>query len=162
MSFSTNCAAAAERRSDEQSRPTSALCAGRASIAFGYPNATCKGTSLDPNAAKREESMRNRNIQIKLWVNDEEYKVLQQDVERTGLTQSKYLRALIMKRPIREKLPIDYYHMLTELSRIGNNLNQIARIANQQPDKVPTIDATLTLIQTLYRTTVDIVDNINF
>lgn len=106
--------------------------------------------------------MRNRNIQIKLWVNDEEYKVLQQDVERTGLTQSKYLRALIMKRPIREKLPIDYYHMLTELSRIGNNLNQIARIANQQPDKVPTIDATLTLIQTLYRTTVDIVDNINF
>ena len=66
-----------------------------------------------------------------IYLNEEEYSILQQDLERTGLTQSKYLRALIMKRPICEKLPIDYYRMLTELSRIGNNLNQIARIANQ-------------------------------
>ena len=74
--------------------------------------------------------MRTRDIQIKLWLNNEEYNVLQQDVRRTGLTQSKYLRMLIMKRPVRERLPIDYYHMLTGLSRIGNNLNQIARRIN--------------------------------
>ena len=74
--------------------------------------------------------MRKRNVQIKLWLSDEEADVLRQDVKRTGLTQSKYLRALIMKREIYEKLPIDYYHMLTEISRIGNNLNQIAQKAH--------------------------------
>lgn len=103
--------------------------------------------------------MRNRNIQIKLWLNDEEYGVLEQDVKRTGLTQSKYLRALIMKREIREKLPVDYYRMLTELSRIGNNLNQIARIANQQPDKCPDVEAALAIMQLLYKSILDLTRN---
>ncbi|MGN1248608.1 MAG: plasmid mobilization protein [Candidatus Spyradocola sp.] len=94
-------------------------------------------------------------MQIKLWLSDEEADVLRQDVKRTGLTQSKYLRALIMKREIREKLPIDYYHMLTEISRIGNNLNQIARIANQQSDQCPDVQITLSMIQTLYKRMLD-------
>ena len=94
--------------------------------------------------------MRKRDIQIKLWLNKEEYNVLQQDTERTGLTQSKYLRALIMKRPIHEKLPVDYYRMLTELSRIGNNLNQITRAANQYPDKIPDINRGVQIMKALY------------
>ena len=94
--------------------------------------------------------MRTRDIQIKLWLNEEEYSVLQQDIERTGLTQSKYLRALIMKRPIREKLPIDYYRMLTELNRIGNNLNQIARVANQHLEKTPDIEHGMQIMKALY------------
>ncbi|MGN0764622.1 MAG: plasmid mobilization protein [Aristaeellaceae bacterium] len=98
-------------------------------------------------------------MQIKLWLNDEEADVLRQDVKRTGLTQSKYLRALIMKREIREKLPIDYYHMLTEISRIGNNLNQIARIANQQPDGSPDLMQTLVLIRRLYEMALECVQN---
>ena len=103
--------------------------------------------------------MRNRNVQIKLWLSDEEADVLRQDVKRTGLTQSKYLRALIMKREIREKLPVDYYNMLTELSRIGNNLNQIARIANQQPDVSPDLAQTLVLIRRLYEIALECIQN---
>ena len=99
--------------------------------------------------------MRKRNVQIKLWLSDVEADVLRQDAKRTGLTQSKYLRALIMKREIRERLPIDYYHLLTEISRIGNNLNQIARIANQQPDQCPDVQATLSMIQMLYKGMLD-------
>lgn len=85
-----------------------------------------------------------------IYLNEEEYSILQQDLERTGLTQSKYLRSLIMKRPIREKLPIDYYRMLTELSRIGNNLNQIARIANQHPEKTSDIEHGVQIMKALY------------
>ena len=94
--------------------------------------------------------MRNRNIPIMIYLNEEEYSILQQDLERTGLTQSKYLRALIMKRPIREKLPIDYYRMLTELSRIGNNLNQIARVANQHLEKTPDVERGVQIMKALY------------
>lgn len=103
--------------------------------------------------------MRNRDVQIKLWLNDEEAEVLRQDIKRTGLTQSKYLRALIMKREIRERLPVDYYHMLTEISRIGNNLNQIARIANQQPDQCPDVQVALAMIQMLYKRMLDLTQN---
>ena len=103
--------------------------------------------------------MRTREIQIKLWLNEEEYSILQQDVKRSGLMQSKYLRALIMKRPIREKLPIDYYRMLTELNRIGNNLNQIARIANQQSNRNPNTDAALETMKLLYRWTLELTRN---
>ena len=86
-----------------------------------------------------------------IYLNEKEHNILQQDLKRTGLTQSKYLRALIMKRPIREKLPIDYYHMLTELSRIGNNLNQIARVTNQHPEIPPDIVKALDIMKALYR-----------
>lgn len=94
--------------------------------------------------------MRNRNISIMIYLNEEEYSILQQDLKRSGLTQSKYLRALIMKRPVREKLPIDYYRMLTELSRIGNNLNQIARVVNQNPSKTPDIEHGVLIMKALY------------
>ena len=56
-----------------------------------------------------------------------------------------------MKRPIHEKLPIDYYRMLTELSRIGNNLNQIARAANQHPELPPDAVEALEIMKALYR-----------
>ena len=95
--------------------------------------------------------MRTRDIQIKLWLNEEEYGVLQQDIERIGLTQSKYLRALIMKRPICEKLPIDYYRMLTELSRIGNNLNQIAAMAHQRGIGLRDIMKAQEIMSTVYQ-----------
>ena len=75
--------------------------------------------------------MRKRTIPVMLYLSAEENEQLNYDLHRTGLKKSQYLRALIMKQEIRERLPIDYYHMLTEISRIGNNINQIARIANQ-------------------------------
>lgn len=103
--------------------------------------------------------MRKRTIPVMLYLSAEENEQLNYDLHRTGLKKSQYLRALIMKQEIRERLPIDYYHMLTEISRIGNNINQIARIANQHPDAMPDLAHTLYLIQHLYGTTVECVQH---
>lgn len=103
--------------------------------------------------------MRKRTIPVMLYLSAEENEQLNYDLHRTGLKKSQYLHALIMKQEIRERLPIDYYHMLTEISRIGNNINQIARNANQHPDAMPDLAHTLYLIQHLYGTTVECVQH---
>lgn len=100
-----------------------------------------------------------RFCRLEVRLSQEEYDTLQRDRQKCNLTQSQYLRSLIMKREIRERLPIDYHHMLTEISRIGNNLNQIARITNQHPDKLPDLASTLALVQRLYECTLECVQN---
>ena len=80
--------------------------------------------------------MRNRSIPVMVYLNAEEYGKLQNDLKKTGLTKSKYLRALIMGRRIKERLQPDYYRLCTVVSRVGSNVNQIARIANAHPESV--------------------------
>ncbi|MDL2274087.1 MobC family plasmid mobilization relaxosome protein [Oscillospiraceae bacterium OttesenSCG-928-G22] len=50
--------------------------------------------------------------------------------QKTGLTKSKIFRALIDGASLQELPPLDYHQMTRELHAIGNNLNQIARVAN--------------------------------
>lgn len=73
--------------------------------------------------------VRNRRVQVRLT--DDEYDYLQYNVSRTGLTQEAYLRTLILGRipKTREATELDR-GILSQLYAIGNNLNQIARMAN--------------------------------
>lgn len=56
--------------------------------------------------------------------------MLNQNVQRSGLTREAYLRVLISGVVPREKPPLDFWAMNRELHYIGNNLNQIARQAH--------------------------------
>ena len=51
-------------------------------------------------------------------------------VKKSGLNREAYLRHLISGVIPREAPPPDYYSMMRELHRIGNNLNQIAQKAH--------------------------------
>lgn len=70
--------------------------------------------------------MRNRNIRIQLWLNRKEVDKLNKSVKKSGLSREAYLRHLINGLVPSEAPPPDYYSMMRELYRIGNNLNQIA------------------------------------
>ena len=74
--------------------------------------------------------MRKRNIQIITRLNRKEQEHLQALVKRSGLSQEAYIRHLINGVVPNDAPPADYYGMMQELHAIGNNLNQIARIAN--------------------------------
>ena len=50
--------------------------------------------------------------------------------EKSGLSKSAVIRILIDGAKLREMPPLDYHKMTGELHAIGNNLNQIARVAN--------------------------------
>lgn len=76
--------------------------------------------------------MRQRSIQQVVRLNEKEYQHLIKSVQLTGLSKESYIRALIMKSTIRPKPPEQLAALLRELQAIGNNVNQMARLANSR------------------------------
>lgn len=74
--------------------------------------------------------MRKRNIPILFRLNQNEAEELDRKVKRSGLNRETYLRQLISGVVPRDAPPPDYYAMMRELHKIGNNLNQIAQKAH--------------------------------
>lgn len=76
--------------------------------------------------------MRTRNHRFSLWLDDKEFKYLTKQSEIAGLKKEPYIRKLIMGKEILPRPPDEYYKILREINAIGNNINQIAYIANSQ------------------------------
>lgn len=74
--------------------------------------------------------MRSRFHHISIWLNDKELSYLKVLSEKSGLKKDPLIRSLIMGQKLRAKPTEEYCRILRELSAIGNNINQIARIAN--------------------------------
>lgn len=74
--------------------------------------------------------MRKRNVAILFRLNRKEAEALDKKVKKSGLNREAYLRHLINGVVPRDAPPPDYYSMMRELHRIGNNLNQIAQKAH--------------------------------
>ena len=82
--------------------------------------------------------MRTDNHQVNIRVNEAEYAKIQASARIMGLTVPKYCKHLVMQSKLKEpKLADEEYHkILVDLSRIGNNINQIARQLNQSKSEV--------------------------
>lgn len=74
--------------------------------------------------------MRRRNISFMFRLNEQEAGAFRARVKRSGLTQESYVRQVIRGEIPRDAPPPDYYAMMKELHKIGNNLNQIAQKAH--------------------------------
>jgi len=74
--------------------------------------------------------MRKRNKRFSLWLNEKEFSYLEQQAQIAGLKKDPFIRRLIMKSKLRPRPPDEYGKIIRELSAIGNNVNQIARVAN--------------------------------
>lgn len=76
---------------------------------------------------------RKREKQIKFYVNEKEYDQIKRKVEKSKLKQQEYLIKSALNKKI---IVIDgLKEMLLELSREGNNLNQIAKKINEGEQK---------------------------
>ena len=71
-----------------------------------------------------------RNIEIKVRLTPQEFERLDSRVKRSHLSRENYLRQLMDGYLPTDAPPPDYYAMMKELYRIGNNLNQIAQKAH--------------------------------
>jgi hypothetical protein len=78
--------------------------------------------------------LRKRNNQFHFYLNDVEAEKLNRRIIKSGLSREAYIRCLLDGLVPKDKPPPDYYSMRRELAAIGNNLNQIARIANATGD----------------------------
>ena len=74
--------------------------------------------------------MRIRNIKKQFWFNDEECQVLKDNSLKAGLTESEYIRKIIMGYKLKEKPDERFYETMKMLRNTSNNLNQLAKRAN--------------------------------
>lgn len=72
---------------------------------------------------------REREHQIKFFVNDKELEQLKKKVKKSRLNQSEYLRKCSLEKEI--IIVDDLQNVFLELNRQGNNLNQLTRVVNQ-------------------------------
>ena len=81
--------------------------------------------------------MRQRGHFIGLWLDDGEHQHLTRQCAVTGLTASAFVRKCVMGTELRPRPPDTYAALLRELSAIGNNINQLARVANSTHEVTP-------------------------
>lgn len=74
--------------------------------------------------------MRSRRIKKQIWLSDEEDYIMKCNAESVGMNSSDYIRHLILGYKPKEKPPTQFYEDIKCIRNIGNNINQIARIAN--------------------------------
>ena len=73
-------------------------------------------------------SNRNRSRQVKFWVNEEEYELLQKKMEAAGgVNQGAYIRKMILDGYIVNLDIPELKEIIRLLSITSNNVNQIAR-----------------------------------
>ena len=76
--------------------------------------------------------MRKRTIKKQLWINQDEDNLLKSKSEKTGLSESKFLRSCIKGYKIKEQPTKEIREFTKQISGIVNNINQIARVANSR------------------------------
>lgn len=75
-----------------------------------------------------------RTHEVKLRLNDSEFEAINGYVLKAGYTsREKYMRAVLMKNVPKEQPPIEYHKLINEFNSIGNNLNQLVKLAYNNP-----------------------------
>ena len=75
--------------------------------------------------------MRNRNIKINVFLNEDENKILNEKVKKSSLNKSEFFRKIILDYQLKEKPDEKFYEILSQLRGMAINLNQMSRVYNQ-------------------------------
>lgn len=74
--------------------------------------------------------MRKRPIKISVRLYEQEHEHLKRQAALAGYPMEPFIRALIMGMELRPRPPDELSELLRQLSGIGTNINQIAKVAN--------------------------------
>lgn len=74
--------------------------------------------------------MRKRNHRVVVYFNDEEFLDLSSKVQKSHLAREEVIRRAVKGITIKEAPSADVPLLIRELRKIGNNLNQLAALAN--------------------------------
>ena len=79
---------------------------------------------------KKMKDQSNRTHLIKAYLNDSEYERFNRIATATNSTNSNLVRRLLQTSVFVEFPPVEYWEIIKQLDSIGNNLNQLARVAH--------------------------------
>ena len=74
--------------------------------------------------------MRSRPVQVKVYLNEEEYENLCRLCKETNLKQGRLIRLLLEGYVPPQAPPVDYKKLIREVRAVGNNINQILFYVN--------------------------------
>ena len=74
----------------------------------------------------------DRNTAVLVRLSQKEKEHLKAQATACALKMEPYIRKLIMGKEVRPRPPDEYVKLLREINAIGNNINQIAHIANAE------------------------------
>ena len=74
---------------------------------------------------------KSRPNQFLFRLSDSEKELFQKKVKQSGLSQQNYIMKCVLDKPVISLDRAEMHRILVELSRLGNNLNQIARMQNK-------------------------------
>ena len=97
--------------------------------------------------------MRNKRVEIRL--SDKELKLLEKSAKESNMSVSEYLRAGIGDRRYKPADDENMKNLIMQLSRIGNNLNQLVVIERTKGADYSEIDKTLKGIWKLKNTIIN-------
>ena len=80
---------------------------------------------------------KNRNIQMKFRVNEEEEQQIRKKIEQSGGNLQDFMLACALDKPVINTDGIK--EIMPELKRIGNNLNQIAKQCNEEKNVISSL-----------------------
>lgn len=103
-----------------------------ASMGFVMTHPACQGSPETLCRKRKGGFMRTRNIPIQVWINEEEFRHLDDITHKSGTSFSVVIRNLIMGQEIRERPNADFLALARSFDKIGANINQIARKANTE------------------------------
>jgi len=74
--------------------------------------------------------MRQREIKKQFWFNEEEAKILKDKAYKAGMTESNFIRKILLGYQLKEKPDATFYEVIKLMRSISNNINQIAKKAH--------------------------------
>ena len=74
----------------------------------------------------------DRTTAVLVRLSEKEKEHLKAQAAACALKMEPYIRKLIMGKEVRPRPPDEYVKLLREINAIGNNINQIAHIANAE------------------------------
>ena len=111
---------------------------------------------MEENEIEKAEPNRNRSRQVKFWVSEEEYELLQKKREAAGgVNQGAYIRKMVLDGYIVNLDIPELKEIIRLLSITSNNVNQMARQLNRNntidPQELTEVEAQLEQIYKLLR-----------
>ncbi len=75
--------------------------------------------------------MRKRTNKINIFLDEDEKKIFEDKVKKSGLNKSEFFRKIILDYKLKEQPDERFYEILSVLRGMATNLNQMARKYNQ-------------------------------
>ena len=80
---------------------------------------------MAPPKGSTKPDHKRRTTQVTFWVTPAERDRISANAERAGVSMSAYIRSLALGKPLRKVPSVQADDLVTQLTRIANNLNQL-------------------------------------